>query len=105
MSQGTKHDTEKPKTNLIPSEAIEQEAWIFTFGATKYGDYNWTKGINYSRIISAAMRHLLAINRGEDVDPESGRPHAAHVRANMAFLLQFMKENRTELDDRYKVKT
>lgn len=102
--QGTKHDQNKPIISLIPSHAIEQEGLVFTFGSKKYGDYNWTNGINYSRLISAAMRHLLAINRGEDLDPESGLPHAAHVRANMAMLLQFQVEDRTQLDNRYKGK-
>lgn len=96
---GKKFDSEKPMMDLIPPEALDQVARVLTMGAKKYGRHNWQKGIAYSRVISALMRHLNAFNAGEDKDPESGLSHMAHVATNAAFLLHFIKNN-PELDDR-----
>lgn len=101
-NSGVKHDRDKPITALLPPVALEEEAWVWTFGARKYGNYNWTKGISYVRIISATLRHLLEIMKGNDVDPESNRLHAAHIRCNMGMLIEFQKSDRTDLDDRSK---
>jgi len=98
---GKKFDTEKPMMALIPAEAEIEEALVWTFGARKYDAYNWTKGITFQRIISAAKRHLNAIQSGEDRDTESGLLHAAHVRCCMAMLIYFTKMGQTDLDDRH----
>lgn len=97
---GFKADADKPPIHLIYPRAIELEAAVFGFGAKKYAAYNWCKGMDYTRLISAAQRHLLAITRGEDLDPESNLPHAAHVRCCMAMLIGMM-DLHPELDDRY----
>lgn len=101
MNEGKKYDADKPQLALIPALAIIELGKVMTMGAQKYEADNWRKGITYRRIVSAALRHLLAISDGEDVDPESGLNHAAHVMANMAFLIEFYKKH-PELDDRYK---
>lgn len=98
---GQKFDTTKPRMDLLDTYAMEQIALVLGFGAEKYHAHNWRKGIRYSRLIGAAMRHLTAINNGEDTDPESGLPHAAHLGCCVMFLLWMMK-NRTDLDDRWK---
>lgn len=84
---GIKHDSGKPPISLIPRQAIEGEAQVMAFGAGKYGKNNWRHGIAYSRLIDAAMRHILAIADGEDNDPETGLPHAAHARCCLAMLM------------------
>lgn len=99
--EGKKNDQEKAPLDLIPPEAIEDEAKAWGFGATKYGRYNFRNGIAYTRLIAAALRHLFALLRGEDNDPESGLPHESHVRCCMG-MLAVMKKTRTDLDDRYK---
>lgn len=104
-SKGIKYDQEKPLLALIPVEALEEEGWVWTFGAKKYGYYNWTNGLAYTRIISAMFRHMLAIMRGEDTDPESGRSHAAHIRCCAGMLIKFQKDGRKDLDDRNIVDT
>lgn len=95
-----KFDGEKPMLGLIPSAALLEEGKVWTFGAKKYDQWNWTKGIKYVRIISALMRHTAAIAAGEDRDPESGCLHAAHIRCCAAMLIEFTQNNRTDLDDR-----
>lgn len=98
---GLKFDAGKLRLDLLPIEIIEEIAKVLTFGANKYGAWNWTKGIVYSRLIGAALRHFFAFIRGEDKDPESGLPHLAHAITCMLFLL-WMTKYRPELDDRFK---
>lgn len=99
---GTKFDQAKPRMDLLDSGFLEDVASVLTFGANKYAAHNWRGGINYSRLIAAAYRHLGAINRGEDIDPESGLPHSAHLGCCVQFL-NWMMKHRPDLDDRFKV--
>jgi len=63
-------------------EVLEDEAWVLQHGAEKYGFRNWrTSEIQASTYVAAILRHTAAIARGEWVDPDSGRPHLAHIRA------------------------
>jgi hypothetical protein len=96
---GTKFDKNKPDFSLIDPYAMDGLAAVLTFGKVKYGAYNWLKGIVYSRLIAATERHLNAIKKGEDIDPESNLPHVDHAMCNLMFLSRFMK-TKPELDDR-----
>lgn len=98
---GVKYDQEKPRVDLLDPLALEGMARVLAFGAKKYGDHNWRGGITYSRLVAAAFRHLLAILKGEDLDPESGLPHVDHLGCCWMFLSNTMK-TRPDLDDRFK---
>lgn len=93
--------TTKPPISLIPREALIEEAKAFQFGSTKHGRYAFREGVKYSRLIDAALRHILALADGENIDEESGCNHAANARANLGMLL-FMMEHRKDMDDRWK---
>lgn len=99
MPEGTKHDQQKLRFDLIPPEAEEALARVLTFGAQKYGDRNWEKGINYSRLVAALRRHLNSWMSGELIDPETGESHLNHVLCNTAFLVAFEQRKQQELDD------
>lgn len=99
--KGLKYDSEKPRMDLLDPLFLEDVAKVLTFGANKYAAHNWREGIYYSRLIAAAYRHLGAINRGEDIDPESGLPHTAHLGCCIQFL-NWMMRTKPELDDRWK---
>ena len=99
-AEGRKDDKGKLRFDLIPVEPLEQLANVYTFGATKYADHNWRKGIVFSRIFGAIMRHMWAFWRGEDNDKESGLSHLAHACWGTMTLMEFMR-NRKDLDDRY----
>ena len=101
MEQGKKFDKKKTRYELLPPYAIEQMAKVMTLGADKYGDRNWEAGIHFTRIIGACERHLAAISRGEDYDPESGLLHSAHLLCEAGFLTEYYKI-RPEFDDRPK---
>ena len=96
-----KYDNEKPRMDLLDPLALDGLAKVLTFGAQKYADHNWRKGIANSRLIAAMLRHLFAIMRGEDIDPESGLPHIDHLGCCWMFLSNNMKV-RPEMDDRWR---
>jgi hypothetical protein len=56
---GIKHDEAKPDVALLSSIAVLKVAEVMTFGARKYDAHNWRKGFVWSRILSAALRHIL----------------------------------------------
>ena len=74
------------------------------FGARKYETFNWCQGIEHRRLLDAAMRHIIAINDGEDIDPESGLPHRHHAAASLNMYCG-MTVLHPELDDRYATTT
>jgi hypothetical protein len=74
-------------------------AAVFEWGAQKYTDWNWAKGMPWSVPAACAVRHLLAILRGELNDPESGLPHIGHVASNLVMLAHYEVYYR-EGDDR-----
>lgn len=98
---GNKFDSEKPRTDLLDPLALEGLAKVLAFGAKKYAAHNWRGGISYSRLIAAAIRHIFAIMRGEDIDHESGLPHVDHLGCCWMFLSNMMK-TRPDLDDRWR---
>lgn len=101
QEQGTKYDQDKPRVDLIDSEWLEGVGTILGFGARKYGADNWRGGITVRRILGGILRHLYAIMRGEDNDPESGKPHSWHASCGCMFL-SWMMAHRKDLDDRFK---
>ena len=98
---GVKHDESKRRMDLVPTSLVSSVARVLEFGARKYGDNNWRKGLKWSRIYAALQRHLADFWEGNDLDSESGLPHLYHAACNIAFLIEFY-EKRKELDDRYR---
>lgn len=98
---GVKHDQGKPPVALLTREFLEETARVLEFGAAKYGTFNWTKGMKWSRVFSALMRHAWAWWSGEDKDPETGITHLAHCACCLMFLAHYEKFKKGE-DDRYK---
>lgn len=99
--KGRKDDTNKSRVELVDSDFIEGIGNVLGFGAVKYQAHNWRGGLSVSRLIGACFRHLLSINRGEDIDSESGLPHVYHLGCSVMMLASMMK-TRPDMDDRYK---
>lgn len=96
---GKTYDAGKVRFDLIPAEWELALAQIMTMGAAKYADRNWEKGLSWSRRYGSLRRHLNAFWAGEDLDPESGLPHLAHIAWNALALMTFSKTH-PEFDDR-----
>lgn len=88
MLSGTRHNDGKPKLSLVldAREALEGAALVLGDGLIEYGRGNWSRGLDHAEVVDSLMRHLLAYNSGEDVDPKSGRPHVDHITCNALFL-------------------
>ena len=78
----------KTPLGLIPPYAMYLTAWAHKLGAEKYGPYNWRDtGVCASTYVNAMMRHLNAWRDGEDLDPESGISHLAHIACSCNILM------------------
>ena len=101
VEAGTKTDFGKAKFELIPGDALEALAEVYTYGTIKYAPNNWRKGISWSRIFGGIMRHAWAFWRGEEIDEESGLPHIMQA-AWGCFTLHCYSKTRPEFDNRIK---
>lgn len=109
--EGTKFDNDKVRLELIPPELLYAVGSILTFGAKKYEDRNWEKGMKWGRVFGALMRHLWAWWGGKgptatsflfnDVDDETKRSHLWHAGCCIAFLIAY-EERKVGEDDRSK---
>ena len=72
----------KAPLRLVPPALTIETAPVMALGAAKYGPYNWREyPVKLSVYLEAIQRHLLAVLDGQWLDPESGRPHLAHISA------------------------
>lgn len=72
----------KPRYDLIPTEALERLAMVYTRGMEKYGERNWEMGQPMSRFYASAFRHLIALAQGDTVED-----HAAQAMFNLAAII------------------
>jgi len=91
MKEGLRFNEGKTRYDLVPTFAQEQYAKVLTKGAEKYAERNWELGMKWSKVLASLERHLQAIKRGEDFDPETNLLHSAHVMCNAAFLTEYYK--------------
>lgn len=100
---GVKHDNGKNPLDLLPFGALEDVGRVLEFGARKYSAWNWSKGMMYSRLIAASLRHIFAFAKGENKDPETGISHIAHALCCLLFLQEYINRGQQfqKFDDRY----
>jgi hypothetical protein len=101
VNEGVKFDGGKVPLELIPPSAMFAIGQVLAYGATKYAPHNWRKGLAWSRLIGAAMRHLMLWAAGHDKDSETGLSHLAHAGCCIVFLITYEMEG-LGTDDRQK---
>jgi dATP/dGTP diphosphohydrolase len=102
MSEGgIKNDSEKVRLDLLSPIWLLGVGSVLTFGARKYAAHNWRKGLERSRLLGAALRHILAYLGGEDYDLETGLLHLYHASCCLMFASE-LHSTHPHLDDRYK---
>jgi hypothetical protein len=89
--KGLRFNNGKTRHDLVPAFAQEQYAKVISAGSVKYLPRNWEKGMEWTTVMASMKRHILAIERGEDYDPETGLLHSAHVMCNAAFLTEYYR--------------
>jgi hypothetical protein len=101
MLQGRKDDAGKLRFDLLPADALEEVARVYTIGAHKYDDRNWEKGIKYGRVFGALLRHVYSWWKGERYAKDDGQHHLASVVWCALALLHYDLNVRYEsFDDR-----
>ena len=95
-NQEAKADGGKPRPSLVPPALIRGVMDVRSYGTKKYKDpENWRR-VEAQRYWDALLRHALdAWDDWAAVDPESGKPHLWHIATNASFLMQYMKEGKT----------
>ena len=76
----------KSGVDQIPVEVLLEWCDVFTYGETKYGRDNWKSGTDWHEFYGSALRHMLKFWAGEDIDPESGRPHIVMAIWNLGAI-------------------
>lgn len=89
---GAKLDAGKNRVWLCVSgfaRALDKVAQVTTVGAQKYSPGGWQHvPEGKDRYLDAAMRHLLALGRGETVDKDTGCLHKAQAIWNLTASLE-----------------
>lgn len=97
---GNRYNEGKLKWSLVSWAALVPMVKVLMFGAQKYENWNWNKGLKYTEICESMQRHLISFIQGENNDPESKLEHVGHILCNAMFL-SYMYLFRKDLDDRY----
>lgn len=90
-SKALRYNHWKPRWSLVDFKSLEPMVRVLEYGAKKYttpwasGEENWKKPMPKKAILDSAMRHLIAMMNGEEIDQESGLPHAWHLMCNAMF--------------------
>ena len=99
-NQYSTHSQDKAKTDDKGKPPLAKIPLALLNEVAKYGDYNNFKtGMEISRNLSCALRHIYKFQNGEDLDQESTKSHLAHAATRLAFVLQNLKDG-TAIDDR-----
>lgn len=88
---GVKFDKEKPRPSLIPFDSMQDVIDVLEIGARQYGPDNWQK-VERERYVDALLRHVFAYARGQKIDPDSNKPHLAHIVCCALFLIWHDKQ-------------
>lgn len=100
--EGSHFDSNKVRLDLVPEEFVWGAGRGLTYGAFKYGENNFKKGIKWSKLIGSAKRHLGRFCGREEIDAESGLLHIDLLLSSLA-MLRWMVANRPDLDDRHEI--
>jgi diadenosine tetraphosphatase ApaH/serine/threonine PP2A family protein phosphatase len=78
-----------PYFRQLPLEALAAGAAALEYGANKYDNRNWEKGLPYQQMIDSLKRHIEDFERGRDYDDGetgSGLPHVALIMSSAMML-------------------
>lgn len=95
-------DGDKPPLANLPWKALRKVSAVQAYGHKKYGSYhNFKLGMEVSRNLSCAIRHISEYMDGNDNDKESLQPHLAHAACRILFALENIEDG-VSVDDRFK---
>ena len=100
FDQSMKKDKGKVRLDLLSVSAMNGTAEVLAFGAEKYEERGWEKGMEYSRVYGALLRHMTTWWAGEDLDEETKLSHLHHASCCIMFLQTYVEENMHSFDAR-----
>ena len=89
---GKRHDAGKPRTDLLPPDALLELSKVYAAGALQYSDRNWERGMPWSKVVGPMLRHTFKRMMGEVWDKEDkGEPqrHTAKIAWNAIAWLTY----------------
>src|SRR5437773_5945784 len=86
---GLRFNEGKLRWSLVNYKALEPMIRVLMYGAEKYDDHNWEKGLDKKEILECLQRHLAALMDGETHDEESKLHHIGHIMCNAMFYSYF----------------
>jgi hypothetical protein len=90
----------KSQCREIDPNFILSMAEVLTKSQQKYDQFNWQKPTKLSTPYDSLMRHILAFQQGEDIDPDDGLPHLTKAAINLMFMAYHLRSNPEYADDR-----
>ena len=78
-----------PYFRQLPLEALAAGAAALEYGANKYDNRNWEKGLPWQQMIDSLKRHIEDFERGrenDDAEGGSGLPHVALIMSSAIML-------------------
>lgn len=78
-----------PYFRQLPLEALAAGAAALEYGARKYDNRNWEKGLPWQQMIDSLKRHIEDFERGREIDDAeggSGLPHVALIMSSAIML-------------------
>lgn len=115
-TQGLRFNKGKPRVELLDADALLGVADVLSYGAKKYADNNWKKGMPWSIVIGCLLRHTFDLMRGKDFDNcdekcenrdadwckfHSRLPTVDLIHCNAMFLGHYWRHQKNH-DDRFK---
>jgi Domain of unknown function (DUF5664) len=93
---------EKIDHTLLPWDALEEVSRVLMHGREKYAAWYWVEHPHrHTDLLAKVQRHIVAFQRGEDIDPSSGRHHIACAICDLLFLQSNVLHG-VGTDDRFK---
>lgn len=84
----------KIDTALVPFELIVSAAIGLNYGALKYSERNFERGLSYRTLLGSIERHNRAMMDGEFIDGPSNLPHYVLLASSIAMLCHNIMQNR-----------
>jgi Domain of unknown function (DUF5664) len=86
----------------LPLDALEEVSRSLMYGAEKGDAWRWAREpIGWTERLAKAQRHLFEFQKGNDIDPTSGRQHLACAITQLMFLQSYVITG-SGTDDRFK---
>ncbi len=91
----------KVPIGLYPNVARIETCLVFAQSGPEYGYYNWRNNpVLFTVYLDAIDRHTIALRAGQDCCPKSKLPHAAHINACTAIIME-ARSLGVLIDDRF----